>query len=156
MHRRSFLHSAALVALAQLAGNTMTPDALAAAAKQQGDPLLDEWTGPHGGMPRFDLVKVDAFKPALLAGMDLKRIEIAAIAGNSAAPSFENTLAALEDSGRPFGRANQIFHIYTSAKNDKSMQAVETEMAPLLRPRWRRCFPLSAMRSSRTRRCSPG
>src|SRR5437867_3251317 len=91
MHRRSFLHSAALVALAQLAGNTMTPDALAAAAKQQGDPLLDEWTGPHGGMPRFDLVKVDAFKPA-----------------------------------------NQTFHIYTSAKNDKSMQAVETEMAPLL------------------------
>jgi len=132
MHRRSFLHSAALVALAQLAGNAMTPDALAAAAKQQSDPLLDEWTGTHGGTPRFDLVKVDAFKPAMLRGMDLKRVEVAAIAGNSAAPSFENTLAALEDSGRPFGRANQIFQIYISTMNDKSMHAVETEMAPLL------------------------
>ena len=132
MHRRSFLHSAALVALAQLAPNAMTPDALAAAAKQQSDPLLDEWTGPHGGTPRFDLVKVDAFKPAMLRGMDLKRVDVAAIAGNSAAPSFENTLAALEDSGRPFGRANQVFQIYISTMNDKSMHAIETEMAPLL------------------------
>ncbi|HWZ72311.1 MAG TPA: M3 family metallopeptidase [Casimicrobiaceae bacterium] len=132
MRRRSFLHSTALVALAQVAGTAMTPAALAAAAKQPGNPLLDEWTGPHGGSPRFDMVNVDAFKPAIMRGMDLKRIEVAAIAGNSAAPDFENTLAALDDSGRPFGRATQIFRIYVSTMNDKRMQAVETEMAPLL------------------------
>jgi hypothetical protein len=62
----SFLDSAALVALAPVAGKAMTPDALAATAKQQGDPLLDEWTGPHGGTPRFDMVKVDAFQPAMM------------------------------------------------------------------------------------------
>ena len=132
MHRRSFLHSATLVALAQVAGNAMTPDALAATAKQQGDPLLDEWTGPHGGTPRFDMVKVEAFKPAMMRGMDLYRVEIAAIAGNSAAPHFENTFAALDDSGRAFKRATRIFNIYTSTMNDKRTQAVETEMAPLL------------------------
>ena len=132
MHRRSFLHSAAPVALAQVAGNAMTPDALAATAKQQGDPLLDAWTGPHGGYPRFDMVKVDAFKPAMMRGMDLYRVEIAAIADNSAAPTFENTFAALDDSGRPFKRATRIFQIYTSTMNDKRTQAIETEMAPLL------------------------
>src|SRR5437870_2672168 len=119
MHRRSFLHSAALVALAHLADNTVTPDALAATAMQQGDPLLDEWTGPHGGFPRFDTVKVDAFKPAIERGMALKRAEIAAIAGNSATPDFANTFAALDNSGRPFGRATRIFRIFTSTMNGK-------------------------------------
>ena len=130
MHRRSFLHSAALVALAQ--ASDMTPDALAATAKQQGDPLLDEWTGPYGGIPPFDKVKVGSFKPSIERGMELKRVEIAAIAGNGAAPDFENTLAALDNSGRPFGRATRIFRIYTSTMNDESMRAVETELAPML------------------------
>ncbi|MDQ6916577.1 MAG: M3 family metallopeptidase [Pseudomonadota bacterium] len=106
--------------------------ATAAAAGDVGNPLLDAWTGPHGGTPRFDLVKVDAFKPAILKAMDLHRIEIAAIAGNRAAPNFENTYAAFADAARPFGRATQIFYIYTSTMSDQRMQAVETEMAPLL------------------------
>ena len=110
----------------------MTPDALAATAKQQGDPLLDEWTGPHGGFPRFDMVKVAAFKPSIERGMELKRLEIAAIAGNSAAPDFENTFAALDGSGRPFSRATRIFRIYTATMNDKSVQAADTELAPVL------------------------
>ena len=132
MRRRSFLHSAALAALAQVLGNAMTSDARAATAKQEINPLLDEWTGPHGGCPRFDLVKVDAFKPAMMKGMDLNRVEIAAIAANRAAPNFENTVAAFDNAGRPFGRATRIFHVYTSTMNDKRTQAVETEMAPVL------------------------
>ena len=132
MRRRSFLHSAALAALAQIGGKAMTSDALAATAKQETNPLLDEWTGPHGGCPRFDLVKVDAFKPAMMKGMDSNRVEIAAIAGNRAAPNFENTFAGFDNAGRPFGRATRIFYVYTSTMNDKRTQAVETEMAPLL------------------------
>ena len=110
----------------------MTPDALAATAKQHGDPLLDEWTGPHGGFPRFDMVRVAAFKPSIDRGMELKRLEIAAIAGHSAAPDFENTFAALDGSGRPFSRATRIFRIYTATMNDKSVQAAEIELAPVL------------------------
>jgi peptidyl-dipeptidase Dcp len=110
----------------------MTPAAPAATAAQEGDPLLDAWTGPHGGFPRFDMVTVDAFKPAIMEGIDLYRVEIAAIAGNNAAPNFENTFAALDNAGRPFARATQIFRIYTSAMNDKRTQAVEAEMAPVL------------------------
>jgi peptidyl-dipeptidase Dcp len=132
MYRRSFLQSTALLALAQVAGSTKTHAAFAAAAKREGNPLLDAWTGPHGGFPRFDRVKVDAFKPAILEGMDLKRVEIAAIAGNSTAPNFQITFAALDDSGRAFNRATQIYQIYTSAMNDKHTQAVEAEIEPLL------------------------
>jgi len=132
MHRRSFLRSAALVAIAQAGGGTMTPDALAATAEQQGDPLLDPWTGAHGGFPPFDKVTAGHFKPALAKGMDLNRVEIAAIAGNRAAPTFENTLAALDNSGRPFKRAMRIFRIYTSTMNDQTMHLVESDMAPVL------------------------
>ena len=130
MHRRPFLQSAVAV-LAQLVGNPMSPVAFAA-RENDGNPLLDAWTGPHGGFPRFDRVTVDAFKPAILRGMDLNRGEIAAIAGNGAAPSFQNTLEALDDAGRPLQRATQLYQIYTSAMNDKSMQAVETEVEPML------------------------
>lgn len=132
MYRRSFLQSAALLTLAHVASNTTTPSALAATMKEEANPLLDAWTGPHGGFPRFDMVKVDAFKPAMLDAMDLKRAELAAIAGNSAAPTFQITFAALDDAGRPLNRATQIYQIYTSTMNDKRTQAVEAEMEPLL------------------------
>jgi peptidyl-dipeptidase Dcp len=98
----------------------------------EDNPLLAEWTGAHGGAPRFDRIQVDAFKAAIMEGMEAQRGEIAAIAGNSAPPTFDNTFAALDDSGRPLKRAAQIFQIYTSTMNDKRTQAVETELAPLL------------------------
>ena len=131
MHKRSFLKSAAMVALAQMTGTTMMGDAQAG-PKREGDALLEAWTGAYGGVPRFDQVTVDAFKPAMLKGMDLYRVEIAAIAGSTAAATFENTFAALDNAGRPFKRTTRIFRVYTSTMNDKRTQAVDTEMAPLL------------------------
>src|SRR6202049_1386594 len=68
----------------------------------------------------------------MIRSLDLYRVEVVTIAGNNAAPTFENTFAALDDSGRPFKRATRIFQIYTSTMNDKRTQAIETEMAPLL------------------------
>ncbi len=96
------------------------------------DAMLAPFAGPFGGVPPFDRVKVGDFKPAILKAMDLQRAEIAAIVGNAEAPTFENTLVTLEDSGRPLGRVTSILRTLTSAKNDKAMQAVEQEMAPVL------------------------
>ena len=132
MRRRMFLKSAAMVALIHAASDAMTPDALGAGAKQETDPLLDAWTGPHGGFPRFDRVDAAAFKPALMKAMDLNRAEIAAIAGNTSAPTFQNTLAAFEDSGRAYKRARMIYQVYTSTMNDQRLRAIEAEMAPVL------------------------
>jgi peptidyl-dipeptidase Dcp len=94
--------------------------------------LLVPWTGPYGGVPPFDKAKVDDFKPALLAGIEANRAEIAAIANNPAPPDFANTIAALEDSGRALHRVGIVYGVFASTLNDKAMQTVEMEMAPVL------------------------
>jgi peptidyl-dipeptidase Dcp len=94
-------------------------------------PLLDPWTGAHGGFPLFDLINVADFKPALLKSMDLKRAEIEAIVNNKRRPTFANTIARMEDSGRPLERARMLFFIYTSTMNDATMQAIDEEMSPI-------------------------
>ncbi|MDB5233340.1 MAG: family metallopeptidase [Hymenobacter sp.] len=95
-------------------------------------PLLAPWIGPHGGVPAFDKIKVADFKPALEAAMAEGLAEIAAIANNPQAPTFENTLAALERSGRTLDRVSTAYGIWGSTLNDKEFSAVEEEMEPEL------------------------
>ena len=114
---------------------TLTPTLLptsALAAAAPASPLLAAWTGPYGGVPPFDKVRVEDFKPALLAGMQAELTEIDSIAANPAAPTFDNTIAAMERSGRSLRRASTIFHVYASTLNDTAVQAVESDVAPLL------------------------
>ena len=94
-------------------------------------PLLAPWAGPHGGAPDFASVRLEAFKPAILAAIEENRSEIAAITADAAAPTFDNTLAALERSGAALRRVETVFDVWTSALNDKPMQAIEKEMAPV-------------------------
>jgi peptidyl-dipeptidase Dcp len=94
--------------------------------------LLAKWTGPHGGVPAFDKVKVDEFKPALMAAMDEQRKEYDAIGKNPEPATFENTIAALEDSGRTMERVAQVFGIWSSVMNTPDFKPVESEMAPEL------------------------
>ena len=56
------------------------------------NPLLMKWEGPYGGVPPFDRVQISLFKPALEAAMAEQLAEIDAIAKNTAAPDFENTI----------------------------------------------------------------
>lgn len=107
-------------------------EALGVASTTALGPLLDTWTGAHDGFPRFDLVKISDFKDALLKGMDLKRAEVKTLTGQQEKPNFENSIAGLEDSGRPYSRAQRLFDIYTSTMNDKPMQSIETEMKPIM------------------------
>ncbi|MDB4960149.1 MAG: peptidyl-dipeptidase Dcp [Myxococcales bacterium] len=95
-------------------------------------PLLAPFAGPYGGVPPFDKIKVADFKPALLQGMDLQRAEIQAIIDVKEPATFENTIVAFEDSGRPYYRAANLMGVYTSTMNDKAMQAIETETAPVM------------------------
>ncbi len=96
------------------------------------NPLLPTWTGPYGGVPPFDKVKVEQFKPALEAGMAETLKEIDAIANDTAPPTFQNTLAAMEGAGRTFDRVQNVFGIYSGNMSTDEFQAVETEMAPQL------------------------
>jgi peptidyl-dipeptidase Dcp len=126
MQRRTFLLASAAAAA------TTSLLSMTSAAAPLEMPLLAPWKGPHGGAPSFAKVKIADFKPALLEGIERNRAEIAKIAANKAPPSFENTIAALDDAGRPLDRVSAIFNIYTSTMNDKKMQAVEREMSPIL------------------------
>lgn len=130
MKRRTFLQGATATAALSITTTGITMNAEAKSASM--GPLLDPWVGPHGGLPRFDKVKVSDFKPALMKGMELARTEIDLIANQKTAPTFENTIVAFEDSGRPLGRAGNFYGVYTSNMNDKDMQKIEAEMSPIL------------------------
>src|SRR5207245_1190081 len=73
------------------------------------NPLLAAWTGPYGGVPPFDKVKVEQFEPGLEASMAEALAEIDTIAGDPAPPTFDNTIAALERTGRTLDRVSNIF-----------------------------------------------
>ncbi|MFN2501902.1 MAG: M3 family metallopeptidase [Pyrinomonadaceae bacterium] len=96
------------------------------------NPLTDEWTGAYGGVPPFDKVKVADFKPALEAAMAENLAEVNTIAKNKAAPTFENTIVALENTGRKLTRVQTIFDIWSGSMSTPDVQAVESEMAPKL------------------------
>lgn len=93
-------------------------------------PLLQPWSGPHGGVPPFDKVQVADFKPALEAAMAENMAEINAIANNPAAPTFENTIAAMERSGGTLDRVGTVYGIWGTSLNDAKFAAVQAEMAP--------------------------
>src|SRR5580692_3438672 len=88
--------------------------AVAGAPAVASNPLLAPWSGPYGGSPPFDKVRVADFKPALEAAMAENLAEIDAIAKNPAAPNFENTLAALERAGHKFNRVNALYNVWSS------------------------------------------
>ncbi|HWJ34032.1 MAG TPA: bifunctional [glutamate--ammonia ligase]-adenylyl-L-tyrosine phosphorylase/[glutamate--ammonia-ligase] adenylyltransferase [Steroidobacteraceae bacterium] len=92
--------------------------------------LLAPWTGPYGGTPPFDRVRIGDFKPAFEAAMAEKLSEIDTIAANPAAPTFDNTLVELERAGHCFNRVNAIFDIWAAGMNTGDFQAVEREMGP--------------------------
>ncbi|PYQ47859.1 MAG: peptidase M3, partial [Acidobacteria bacterium] len=96
------------------------------------NPLLAAWTGPYGGVPPFDKVKVEQFEPGLEASMAEALAEIDTIAGDPAPPTFDNTIAALERTGRTLDRVSNIFGIYSSTMSTPDFQKVEEEMAPKL------------------------
>lgn len=96
------------------------------------NPLLSEWTGPHGGVPPFDKVKIADFKPALEAAMETNLREIDAIANQTAPPTFDNTILALETTGQALARVNVIYGVWGGNMNNDEFSKVETEMDPKL------------------------
>lgn len=130
--------------LACLLGVAVTAAACATAAPMNGspavqaappaaaNPLLAEWAGPYGGVPPFDRVRVEDFKPALEAGMAEQLAEVERIANDPQPASFANTIEALERAGRTLSRVQTVYGIWSSSMNSPEFQAVQREMAPRL------------------------
>lgn len=94
--------------------------------------LLQPWTGPYGGVPPWDRIRPEMFPPAFEAAIAEQRREIAAIAGNGAAPTFDNVIGALEASGDSLNRVSGLFHVMTSNMNSPAYQALDREWSPKL------------------------
>jgi len=99
---------------------------------EPANPLLAKWEGPYGGVPPFDRVQVAEFKPGLEAAMSENLAEIDKIAKDPAAPTFDNTIVALERAGQTLDRVRTVYGVFASTMNGPEFQVVEREMAPRL------------------------
>lgn len=105
--------------------------AFMACSQTAQNPLLGEFKTPFE-VPPFDQIREEHYLPAFREGIRIHDEEIAKIAGNPAEPTFENTIGAIEYSGRLLGRTANIFFSLNSANTNDSMQAIAREVAPLL------------------------
>jgi peptidyl-dipeptidase Dcp len=95
------------------------------------NPLLQPWTAPHG-LPPFQSIQAAHFAPAFDAALAEHLADIARICGSPQPPSFENTIAALDRSGRALDRIAALFYNLTASETSPTLQAVERDMAPRL------------------------
>lgn len=116
--------------LAMLAGMLLAMTTLSTSAAD--NPLLAPWPGPFGGVPPFDRVRVEHFAPALEAAMAEQLAAIERIAAEPAPPTFDNSVAAFERSGRTLDRVTTVYDVFTGSMSDDTLRAVEREMAPRL------------------------
>ena len=103
----------------------------AVAALPPENPFARESTLPYQ-LPPFDKIRNEHFEPALEAGMAEQRAEIDAIAKSSAAPTFENTISAMERSGQLLTRVLGTYGNLTSSHTNPALEELQTEMSPKL------------------------
>jgi peptidyl-dipeptidase Dcp len=102
-------------------------------AMAQGDnPLLEAWQGPYGGVPAFDQVRVEHFRPAVDAAMAEARRQYQAISDDPAPPTFANTLGPFEDAGRTLNRVMTYYGVWESTLSTPDVQELERELSPKL------------------------
>jgi peptidyl-dipeptidase Dcp len=95
------------------------------------NPLLEPWVTPYG-LPPFDAIAPAHFAPAFERAMREHRAEVDAIAAEPAAPSFDNTVAALDRAGRLLERSAAAFHNLAASETSPALQAVQREVVPRL------------------------
>src|SRR5436305_3814647 len=101
------------------------------AADPIDNPLLKESTLPYH-LPPFDQIKDQHFVPAMEAGMRDQLKEVDAVANNSEKPTLENTVVALERTGRSIDRAERTFSNLNACNTNPALQKIDKEMAPKL------------------------
>jgi peptidyl-dipeptidase Dcp len=145
--KRVFLAGSAMLAMAACTTNgtamtdvatpagaqaAMTEAPAAAEVAVPDNILLTEWAGSFDGVPPWDQVRPDLFPAAFQFAIDERAREYAAIAGNSEAPTFANTLEAMERAGQRLDRVQSIFGVMTSNLSTPEYQALDKEWSPKL------------------------
>jgi peptidyl-dipeptidase Dcp len=120
-----------MLVVAAALGLAFSQTVLAAPAALAGNPLATASTLPFH-YPQFDKIKDEHFIPAFNEGMRQQLKEVDAIANNKAAPSFDNTIVAMEKSGALLTRVQTIFGNLQGANTNDKLDAIDSEMSPKL------------------------
>jgi peptidyl-dipeptidase Dcp len=98
---------------------------------EEKNPFLTPYHTLHDTTP-FDRIRTEHFEPAMREGMQREEEEIAQITGNKEAPTFRNTIVALDRAGQLLGRVSTVFGNLLSAETSDALQEVAERMMPLL------------------------
>lgn len=94
--------------------------------------LIEEWTGPYGGVPAFDKMTINDIKPALEIGMKQHLEDIDAITANTETPTFENTIVPMEKAGEVLDRVQRYYGIWSANVSSPEFREIQGEMAPIM------------------------
>lgn len=92
--------------------------------------LIAPWTGPYEGVPAFDTMSLENLEEALTQGMERSLAEIDAITANPEAPTFENTIVALEKTGGDLDRVFVYYGIWRSNKSSAEFREIQRKIVP--------------------------
>ena len=116
-----------LCALA-LAGATLN---MTSCMDNNKNPFYSEYDTPHHTVP-FDKIKMEHYEPAIMEGIEQHQTEVEAIINNPEAPTFENTIVALEYAGELLDRVVTVFFTLNSAETSDEMQELAQKLSPVL------------------------
>jgi len=108
----------------------MSAPILVTNAQTNPNSLLNNWSGPYGGVPAFGTYKLEDFKPALEKAIQEKLAEIDIIANNPKPATFENTIVAMERAGKRLSQVKAVFDLYSSNLNSPEFEPIEIELTP--------------------------
>ena len=118
----------AITALAAACGDESIPQAQLPEI-DKSNPLLADWETPHQ-TPPFDLIKTEHYEPAFATAIACSRAEVDAIVNNPAAPTFGNTIVALERQGELLSRISSVFYNLLETDSSDEMEAIALRIQP--------------------------
>ncbi len=98
--------------------------------EKSSNPFFSEFNTPFN-VPDFDKIDTSHYVPAFIKGIEEQQAEVDAIINNTEAPTFENTIFALDKSGKLLGTVSRVFYSLNSANTNPAMQAIAQKVAPL-------------------------
>ena len=100
-------------------------------AVDEGNPFFAAWDPPYG-IPPFDAIRNEHYRPAFEAGIEEKRVDIAVIRDNPEPPTFENTIEALALAGESLTRVRSVFGNITGTDTNDFLEELDVEISPVL------------------------
>ncbi len=94
------------------------------------NPLFNEFDTPHGIAP-FAEITIDHYREGMLRGMEEHKAEIESIVNNPEAPTFENTIVALDQCGKLLSKVRGTFSPLSSSNSNDEIRALQKELSPL-------------------------